>query len=215
MVARIAELVDVQNYLGQEMENVFHFVDPAGAADLPTLVANYRDDVIPLLKAMQSTALTHTAIKVRQVYPTAELVAETSLSPAVAGTDGNLPADSYMAYSVKWTINPATVHLAGGFTGHIKRGGMRIGGITLSDVGGNAVPAGIVTACNAFVLELLNPGEDAFQLCVASFLIGNHTPGGPPRDRADTVQSYALVTGGSVPGASTQNTRKVLRGRSS
>ena len=213
MADQVVELIDVQSYLGQEFLNVFHYLDTTGAADPLDLAAAYVTNIIPDVKAMQHTSLTHTSIKVRQVYPTSALVQEVPISPPVAGTDGNLPADSYMAYSFKFILDPATVTLSGGFTGHIKRGGCRIGGITLSDVGGNAVPSGIVTAGATWAAAMLTNLATDFQLVVASFLIGNHTPGDPPRARSDTVTSYTLVTAISAPGASTQNTRKVLRGR--
>jgi hypothetical protein len=101
------------------------------------------------------------------------------------------------------------VILAGGFTGHIKRGGCRIGGITEDEVNGDALVSGIGTEVQTWFAELANPGTDAFLLCVASFLSGNP----PSRPRQHTVQEYALVTGQVNPAPSTQNTRKVLRGR--
>jgi hypothetical protein len=165
------------------------------------------------VKAFQAVPLTHVGVKVRQVYPTSALVQEVPTVPPIAGTDGNVPADSYMAYSFKFLLNPATVHLSGGFTGHIKRGGCRIGGITLSGDGENTVSSGVVTAAAAWGAAMLTNLATDFQLVVASFLIGNPTPGGPPRARSETVTSYTLVNDISVPGPSTQNTRKVLRGR--
>lgn len=208
MTAVVYELIDVQIYRGQQVLNRFHFVDPAGAADLPTLVTNYIDDVLPLLSVLQTPDLAHSQINCRKVFPTADLVVERTLPGLVIG--GNTGSDvmpSYAAASFKWSIG-TTVVLAGGFAGHIKRGGCRVAGMREGDWSGDSsANAGYVTAAAAFVTELLSPGGDAAVLCVASYLNG-------ARARQHTVQSYALVSGGSAPSISTQNTRKVLRGRS-
>jgi hypothetical protein len=213
MSDQIVELIDVQDYLGQQFLNVFHYVDTTGAADPLDLAAAYVTNIIPPCKAMQSTELTHTAIKVRQVYPTAALVQEVPISPSIAGTDGNTPADSYMAYSFKFILSPSTVVLSGGFTGHIKRGGCRLGGITMSDVGENALNSGKIALGVTWAAAMLTNLATDFQLVVASYLIGNPSGPGVPRDRSDTVTSYTLVNAISDMSPSTQNTRKVLRGR--
>lgn len=208
MADQIAEIQDVQVYLGQQFLNVSHWLDTTGALDVEDLVTDYVANIVPLVKAFQSTLLTHTAIRHRHVYPAADLTLETPISPPIAGTNGNTPADSYMAYSFKYQPASTSTILAGGFTGHIKRAGCRVGGITLSDTGENTVPSGDVTAARAWSNEMLTAQGGGWLLIVASFLDG-------ARARHDTVQAYSLITAISDPGASTQNTRKVLRGRTS
>lgn len=207
MTAKVIELIDVQLYRGQQVLNRFHFVDTSGVADPAVLVSDYVDDVLPLMALLQTPDLSHVQINARQVYPTATLVVETPISPAIVG--GNTGSDvmpSYAAASFKWTIGATTV-LQGGFSGHIKRGGMRLAGMREGDWSGDGSSnPGYVTAAASFTAELQDPGTDAFLLCVASYLNG-------ARVRQHTVQSYALVTGSSAPSISTQNTRKVLRGR--
>lgn len=206
MAAVVFQLIDVQSLAGEEVLNVYHFVDPAGTASEATLVSNYIADVIPSLAVLQGTALTHVAIRHRQVYPTAALFQETAISPPVAGSRTStdmLPNSS--AISCKWTLG-ATVVLAGGFTGHLKRGGMRIAGVTEDEMAGNALSSGIATEVQTFFAALQSPGGTAAVLCVASYLNG-------ARVRQHTVQSYAEVTGQVNPAPSTQNTRKILRGR--
>jgi hypothetical protein len=206
MTAKVIEIVDVQLLEGQEVLNVFHFVDPAGTGDEAVLVSDYISDVIPLMVGIQHADLTHIAVRHRVVYPTAALVHTTPISPPVAGgVTGTDVLSSATAFSFAWALG-VTVVLAGGFTGHLKRGGCRTAAVPESYVDGNEAVAGSITNAAAWVAELLNPGTDAFLLCVASYLNG-------ARVRQPTVQSYALVTGASVPAPSTQNTRKVLRGR--
>lgn len=208
MPAKIIQLIDVQSYLSQEVLNVFHFVDPTGVGDEDVLVSDYVSDVIPLVTGFQNDQLTHVAIRHRQVYPTAELTQEFAIVPPLAGSaTGTEPLASADALSFKWTLG-ATVILAGGFTGHIKRGGARTSGAYEAQVTGNTVNPAIFAGCAAWVAELRNPGTDAFLLCVASYLDA-------ARVRQETVQAYCLVSGGSAPGISTQNSRKVLRGRAS
>lgn len=208
MPDQIAEVIDVQTYLGQQYLNVTHWLDTTGALEIDALESDYVANIVPLMAAFQSELLSHVAIRARQVYPDATLILETPISPPVPGTDGNLPADSYMAYSFKFQPSASTVVLQGGFTGHLKRSGMRVGGITLGDAGQNEVPAGVITAARAFTNELLTAQGGGWLLVVASFLDG-------ARARHAEAQAYSIITAASDPGASTQNTRKVLRGRTS
>lgn len=213
MAIQIVQIVDLQSYAGQQIENVTHWLDTTGALDPTALLTDYKANIIAAMKAVQHTSLTHTALKYRQVYPAAALQQESVISPAVAGTDGNDPAASFVAYSLKFTLSTATVVLSGGFTGHIKRGGMRIGGVTNDATEQAGVSAGVITSVATLGTRLTTAQGGGFVLVIASYLIGNKVLGGPPRARSHTVTSYALVTGVSAPGASTQNTRKVLRGR--
>lgn len=208
MPARVIEIVDVQTFLSQQLLNVYHFVDPAGTGSEATLVTTYITDVLPLMRLVQQTGLVHNTIKHREVYPTVGLLLDETIPGGIAGNDGNPAGDSFDALSVKWILGSGTVVLQGGFTGHIKRGGTRIGGISDAATAGNAVDAGHILTCNAFTTELILPGTGPYMLCVASFLDG-------ARVRQPAVQSYALVTEASDPGASTQNSRKFLRGRAS
>jgi len=206
VTAQVAQIIDVQLFGGQEILNVYHFVDTSGVASIPTLVSTYISDVVPLMADLQSVRCTHTGIRYRQVYPTAALQHTTFISPPTAGADSaNQDLASCDALSIAWDLGD-TVVLAGGFTGHLKRGGTRIGGSTEGFVNGDTCPSAAITAAATFVTELLLPGTGPWQLVVASFLDG-------ARARQPTVQSYAIVDGGSAPSPSTQNTRKVLRGR--
>jgi hypothetical protein len=206
VTTQVCEIVDVQMFGGQEMLNVFHFVDTSGVASEATLVSDYANHVIPLIKIPQTSSLTHTAIRHRLVAPTDELMHTTPISPPVAGGDANTPGDSYVAYSVQFFLG-TTVVLSGGFTGHLRRSGCRIPGPTIDSMDANAPPdAGILTAFANWFGQLVNPNGGAWNLCVASFLNG-------ARVRQHTVQSYALIPSCSTPSYSTQNTRKVLRGR--
>lgn len=208
MVALVVEVIDVQVLFGQQVLNVFHFVDPTGAGDVPTLLDDYVTSVLPLVQGLQTTQLSHTALRYRQVYPTAALTLERAIVPSIDGVETGDPLASCDAASGKWILSNPTVNLVGGTLPHIKRGGVRIAGMTEGNVVGNSVVPGYTTAWAAWVAELLRPGTDAFGLCVASFLDAS-------RVRQPTVQQYTIVGDGSAPSPSTQNSRKVLRGRSS
>lgn len=214
MTAQVVELIDVQDFLGQQVLNVYHFVDPSGTGDENDVVEDFISDTIPLIKVIQSTQLTHTDIRHRLVFPTAELTADRFIVPPIAGLQDGVADASCDAYSAKWGIG-STVVLAGGFTGHIKRGGCRIGGMAQDAQDGNTIISGFQTDWDAAFVSLQQPGAGDWFLCVASFLVGNPSGPGEPRPRSSTVHAYALVTGTSNLGASTQNTRKFLRGRAS
>lgn len=207
MADQIVELIDVQQLAGQEILNVFHYLDTTGALDPAVLAADYVANAIPALVNFQSSALTHVAVRYRQVYPAALLTAELAISPVIPGDDSSSPVlASCDAFSMKWSLGGTTV-LTGGFTGHLKRGGMRLGGITEQMVDGNVAQGSYATGWGTIFATLAVPSS-GWQLVVASYLSGNSKP----RPRQSTVQAYATITGTSVPAPSTQNTRKVLRG---
>lgn len=209
MAAQVIELILHSMLFGQECLNRLHYVDTTGVADPAVLRSDFINDVIPTMRSLVTSQLTFTRVDSRKVYPTADLVVEQNIQPAIAGanTSGD-PLPSYAAASAKWAIG-ATVVLAGGFTGHIKKGGMRLPGMTEDHFSGNGLSGSFATDWATMFAELKDPGTDAFLLCVASYLSGNSKP----RPRQQTVQAYALVTGSSDPSPSTQNSRKVLRGR--
>jgi len=208
MAAKIIAIIDVQQMFGQEILNVFHYVDPGGTGDEATLVDDYINHVIPVVKTWQHINLDHVAIRHFEVYPTRGLQRETAVDPVQSGSVSTTdPLASADAWSVKWLLGATTV-LAGGFTGHIKRGGTRIAGPYEGGVNGNTVVSTVITSADSWKPEILLPNGGAFALCVASFLDGSS-----PRGRHDTVQAYATVEEASDPGISTQNTRKILRGR--
>lgn len=212
MPAKIIELVDQQMYLGQAVENVFHYVNPDGVAEASVLLTDYVTDVLPLVRALQNTQCSHTNIRWRQVFPTTTLMLDYASGLPVVGTDAGDPLPTHEAASFKWLLSNPTTVLSGGFTGHIRRGGCRLAGIGDTNESGNAMGAGYIAAAATWFNELKDPGTDAFLLCVASFLIGNHVPLGPPRARSETVTAYTIVGGATAPAPSTQNTRKFLRG---
>lgn len=212
MTVKILELVDQQLYQGQAIENVFHFVDVDGVADPHAFLPVYVSDVLPLVRQMQHTGCQHTNIRWRLVYPATTLMLDYATGLPVAGADANTPAPSTSALSFKWLLSNPTVVLSGGFAGHIRRGGARIGGVCDTAFVGNAVESAHITLGRAWSEEMLSPGADAWQLAVVSFLIGNHVRGGPPRLRSETATSYTIVGSSTDPAPSTQNTRKFLRG---
>jgi hypothetical protein len=207
MAARVVELIDVQDYAGTQVLNTLHYVDPAGTGDPAQLVNDYIAHVVPLLITAQHPVIRHTMIRHRVIYPTVDLMLESSITPAAVGTAAGDALPSFSAMSIKHVLGAGTVVLQGGFTGHIRRGGVRWGGISENDFTGNGVPAGTIAGWAAIMAEVRNPGEGAFELAVVSFLDGSRT-------RRAAAQAYALVTANSDPSPSTQNTRKVLRGRS-
>lgn len=211
MVAQIAELVDVQDYHGQEVLNVFHFLDSTGTADIGTLATSFAGGYQADVTGLQSNSLTHTAVRHRQVYPTASLMLTLPVNPPAAGTDTTGDDEpAFVAASIPWILGASTT-LAGGFTGHLKRGGMRLCGLKEPEVFIDHMATGWLSGWAAIAPELLVPAS-GWELIIASFLIGNPVPH-VKRARSHTVEAYALVTGYGVIQPSTQNTRKVLRGR--
>lgn len=208
MATQVAQLIDVQTTQGQEILNVYHFVDTSGVLTLDTLAAAYIADVIPQAQAWQTTTLSHIEVRGRIVAPTAGLVQSFVSGLPLAGSHSTTEEEpTFVSASVKYVIG-STVVLSGGFTGHIKRGGTRLCGLREDQVVTNALSAGTVTSIHTQCSHLQAPSGGGWVLCVASYLNG-------ARVRQPTVQSYATVTGFSDGAPSTENLRKVLRGRAS
>jgi hypothetical protein len=108
---------------------------------------------------------------------------------------------------VKWTIGATTYLVAETPPVHVKRGGKHIGGAADGDYTSNAITSStVITALNAWITALLAMTSDSWLLCVASFYDNVHV-------KHQTVQKYALVTGGILGPLGTQNTRKPGRGK--
>jgi len=211
VTAQIVELVDVQDYHGQEVLNVFHMIDTTGSASITTLVTNFIAGYVNDVTGLQSNSLTHTAVRHRQVYPAATLMLTTPINPVKTGTDSTGDDEpAFVAASIPWTLGASTT-LAGGFTGHLKRGGMRLCGLKETEVFIGSMASGWLSGAATVLAELLVPSS-GWSLVIASFLIGNPVKH-VKRERAHTVQAYADVSGYGTIQPSTQNTRKVLRGR--
>jgi len=209
MVAQVIELLDMQNLNGQEVLTAYHFLDATGALTPDDLATNYQADVIPEFAAFQSSDLFHHNVRVRRVFPTADLALDHAVTPTVPGTvSGTDDMPAFTTFSIKWIIG-ATVQLAGGSTEHIKRGGKRLPGGRESQFHGDTITdVNTIAFVADYVTALLNMDAAGWDLVVASYEL----PGATPR-RQHTVQRYAPVLGGSPPSPGTMNTRKVLRGR--
>lgn len=209
MPVQIVELVDFQNLNGQECLTVYHFADATGVLDPGNLAANYQADVLPEMVSFQSSDLFHYNLRVRRVYPTADLGLDHAITPTVpGGVSGTDDMPGFTSFSIKWQIGPTT-WLVAGRTDHIKRGGKHLPGMRESQAHGDTiVDANTIAFCADYVTALLNMDAGGWDLVVASFV----TPGSPSVTHK-TVQGYAPVLAGSPPSPGTQNTRKVLRGR--
>jgi hypothetical protein len=206
VATQVAEIIDVQDLGGQQVLNVYHYVDTSGALTVATLLTAFETDVLPKETAFQEASIVHNSLRYRIVTGSPSLMQEKFITPqpGQAASSGYFTPET--AFSFKFGLPLPTVILAGGFTGHIKRGGCRIAGIPKGAIVSNVVASGNLAVCATWATSLIAPSGGGWVLCVASFLNG-------ARARQHAVQAYAVVGSVSAPGASTQNTRKVLRGR--
>jgi hypothetical protein len=206
MTAQVVELIDVQTQLGQQVLNVYHYLDSSGALAITDLLDKYVSDVLPKVANFTEASLVHTTLRYRQVFPAATLMLERDITdvPGVAASTGIFSSET--AFSFKFALPNATVNLVGGTLPHIRRGGCRIAGVPKGAVTGDVVASGTVTVAATWATSLISPAAGGWVLVVASFLNG-------ARARQHTVQQYSQVGSISAPAVSTQNTRKILRGR--
>jgi hypothetical protein len=207
LTAQVYELIDKGSAVSQLTLVRYHFVDPTGVADPEVLRSDYVTDVLPHLCAATAAGYSHTSTILRKVYPTAELQSEAAISPVQVGARSSNIDSTANTYRVKWTIGATTYLVAESPPVHIKRGGKHIGGCADGDFTLNNITSSTVTAAlNAWITALLAVTSDSWLLCVASFYDNVHT-------KHETVQKYALVTGGIIGPVGTQNTRKPGRGK--
>lgn len=207
MVAKVVELVDVQQLRGQEVLTRYHYFDADGVADPAVLVADYITDVVPKFAAFQIPAIVHTAIRYRTVYPAVGLQREVGISPAYVGQwPDTQPVPSFVSYSIKWQISDTVYFTAS--TKHINRGGKHLPGVPGAGIAveTDLVGGDIQALINTWFAEVKDPGTDPWQLIVA------HAPA-TINKVPQVIQYYATVTGQSPASIGTQNTRKVIRGR--
>jgi hypothetical protein len=219
MVAKIVELLDVQIMGGQECLTRFHYLDADGVADEAVLVADYITDVLPVVTPMQTLAVQHVAIRHRQVYPTAMLLQETPVSPTSQGTNTSQIGPDYGSISIKFGIGDTT-YLTGGVPPHIRKGGKHLPGLPANQAENTLLGGSWSTMVAAWFAEAQDPGTDPWQLVVASFeLTRSHSVNTTTvrtvtkATYSPTVTKYAPVLSAVGASASTQNTRKQLRGR--
>jgi hypothetical protein len=220
MPAKIVEIIDVQLIGGQQALSRYHYLDADGVADEAGLVGDFLEFVVPATAAFQTTQVQHVALRHRQVYPTALLVQEVPISPAVSGANGSAAGPPNASISIKFGLGDTT-YLTGGTPPHIRKGGKHFPGVDLLHMDPEALMDATYNALVAtWFTQASRPVGDPWGLVVVSFeLTRSHTVDTAATrtitkaQQSPTVTKYAPVLSASVPSVSTQNTRKVLRGR--
>jgi hypothetical protein len=220
MPAVIHEILDVQMLGGQQCLSRYHFVDPDGVGTEEALINGYLSSCLPAVCALQTAATKHIALRHRQIYPAANLPAEVAISPTQSGGNNNPPSEDFLSISVKWALSQ-TVPLENAEPHHIKKGGKHLPGVSVNNENEPAVyDANFNALVQAWFATLLSPSGANWQLCVASFETAKSSSINTPTTRTITkaqtqavATKYAIVLSCSGASISTQNTRKVLRGR--
>lgn len=196
MPAKIYEIVSHGTFQGQQVLNRWHFFDSDGVADPATLCLDFTNGVLNPLLPMLNTGFQWNSLTYQQIYPTMQLQVGYAVGyPRVGGNAGAAAANS-LAVSVRYNLG-VTVNLDGSpVTKYIKRGGKRLGGLTVAGGTGDAFTVAafrtdIDTSFNALPLM----GGDGWNGCVVHF-----PPSPAPVPPATTSPRlpptrYALITG--------------------
>jgi len=170
----VIELVHEQTYLGQQMNNVYYFEAVDGTASLISLAAWFETNLVPDVKAIQNDLVTHTNLRLRNLFNLAETYEEpltgTGVNPA---STSELPA--FFAFTCRMDHDNAQV----------RPGFKRWSGMHEANVTDSLLDASAITALTAIAVHLVNPLSPALATW-AHVVVGrvcetpNPTPGDVP-----------------------------------
>lgn len=206
----IIELVHEQTYLGQTVNNVYHFEAAVADASMLALATWFETNVVDVVKDITSDITTHVNLRLRNLFNEAETLEEplTGTGFQLSGTN-ELP--SFMAYQVR--LDHAS--------GAVRPGFKRLTGVTEGNITDALVVDPVLTHLNTLGGLLVNPPSVANpdwahvivgRVCDEPNPVVGATPAclGPyrlPRTQAEATIAYP-VEFSVYAQPTTQNTRK-------
>jgi hypothetical protein len=142
----VIELVHEQTYLGQICNNVYYFEAVDGTALLNVLAAWFETNVVPTVKALQVDLVTHTNLRLRNLFNLAETYEE-PLTGVGGVTSAALELPSFIAYGVRFDHN----------NGEVRSGFKRITGCEEGGIADGLLTPARVTTLETYANVLVNP----------------------------------------------------------
>jgi len=196
----LIQIIDQQSYLGQTVLNVYYYryflVAPSVGAYLEEVLTNFEEDILPPIRAIQSSLLVHEVLEARNLSNGLDIATS---NPDLAGTRTGT-TDSSMASFMSYGFQLVRESLA------TRNGYKRFAGLLEPDLQGN-----ISTIAPALLdaVEVALAGQ-IFLGAVEAFSPVIYRRSVPPP--VGTTYTYSEVGSAVYKGVGTQNTRKPGRG---
>jgi hypothetical protein len=213
MPASILEVVSVGKNQGEALLNRWHFVSADGSGTTPTVFPAFVTNVLGPYAAMANTQVVWTELLWRIITDPLAPQQIYAITPSLHGTDGALPAPTFVCGTIRWAIGTSVVLTAETPQRRVRRGGKHLGGLVDNFVVGNAIDPTQIHFIEAVAQGYLGMADGGFIPCVCGFpKQTKHVPGTPPRP-TPPPNKYALITGYSVNvNAGSEVSRKVGHG---
>lgn len=190
-IGELYELIDKQFFLGQEVRNVYHYVNRRESGSAQALAEAWAAQVLPSLLNCQHPSLEHYEIECINLDDDNDFGAH-GIS---AVGDNPIPGEAMPSFVA------ARVKLIRG-SRSVRNGAKRIAGPNEGGVSGNLLTADYLADVQAFADELVNPVISVQAGEWDLVIFGRPTPNRPSRVLVDVIDASAQIQ------VSTQNTRK-------
>lgn len=142
----VIELVHEQSYLGQSVNNVYYFQNNDVAGTLISLADWFETNVVPAIKIIQNDLLTHTNLRLRNLFLDAE-THEEPLAGAGGVPNGLVEMNAFFASTIRFD------HVQGG----LRPGFKRFAGHTEAQIEDSLWIADTITKLNTIGDHLIQP----------------------------------------------------------
>lgn len=194
-IGDVFQVTDHQTYLGQEIVNVYHYINRREDGNAQTLADAFIADVLPWVTPIQSADLQHTRVSVINLNDEGDFADVVSSIPGNTTEVGdNLPS----FYAARLTLIRSTRA--------VRNGAKRYAGLVEGGVSGNTVDGNILLALQDLATALENPVTGAPTGEWDLIIYGLPTPNRPDPIVADINGVLAEVQ------VTTQNSRKAWVG---
>jgi len=142
----VIELTHEQAYMGQVVNNVYYFEAVDGTASLTSLAAWFETNVLPPIKVIQNNLVTHTNLRLRNLFNLAE-THEEPLTGTGSLVSGAQEMPSFFAAQVRFDHTNAQV----------RPGFKRWTGLVEDSIADSLYSASLITQMDAIATPLMNP----------------------------------------------------------
>lgn len=195
-IGDLYRVIDHQSFDGQEVLNVYHYVQTDGAGAADELLTAFNEDMIPSIRAVQNTSLTHTLLEAINLDNDADF-GSMALTSSNAGTRAGESLPVFTCWAFRY--NRATRA--------VRNGQKRICGPNEGDQSGGDAISAMLTPLNALAGAMEDPVTETVTSSSWKPVIVRTTGTSAPF----TYTSFDISSVQYVR-ISTQNTRKRGRG---
>lgn len=203
-VGDVIQIIDVQTYLLQTVQNVYEFFvyELTGTVTLEEIALEWVDTVLTPVRNIQADDINHDYLAVKNLSNGVDIWDETTNLPGVVVSTN--PSPSFVAVGIQLLRSTAIT----------RHGGKRISGISDDNITGNSLVGVALTNMPALLTalsaELNVVGADG-TASLYPVIVGRYPQGSPNAGEMD-LSKLNPIQGAQFKRVTTQNTRKAGRG---